>query len=192
MPWAGVSLPYSSPCAHRALIAVLTRFPETFPILCRSARPKIPGQQLPAERPRHAECTGKRPALLRLLPALLAGVKVRTPACQPCQRIGNKLVPGRDYAKQLGLGRAFPASHAGSHRGADMRHRGRSAICGQVYRVAESAAPVTLPGATLPGAALPGAALPGAVSATMSIFQPVSRAASRAFWPSLPIASDSW
>ena len=26
----------------------------------------------------------------------------------------------------------------------------------------------------------------------MSIRQPVSRAASRAFWPSLPIASESW
>jgi len=48
-------------------------------------------------------------------------VKVRTPASQLCQRIGNKLVPGRDYAKQLGLGRALPASHAGPHRGADMR-----------------------------------------------------------------------
>jgi hypothetical protein len=30
------------------------------------------------------------------------------------------------------------------------------------------------------------------VSGRMSIRQPVSRAASRAFWPSLPIASDSW
>ncbi len=30
------------------------------------------------------------------------------------------------------------------------------------------------------------------VSGRMSIRQPVSRAARRAFWPSLPIASDSW
>ena len=30
------------------------------------------------------------------------------------------------------------------------------------------------------------------VSDLMSIRQPVSRAASRAFWPSLPMASDSW
>ena len=80
MPWAGVSLPYSSPCAHRALIAVLTRFPETFPILRRFVRPKIPGNQLPAERSRHAQCTGKRPAMLCLLPASLAEVQVHTPA----------------------------------------------------------------------------------------------------------------
>ncbi len=31
-----------------------------------------------------------------------------------------------------------------------------------------------------------------AASDRMSIFQPVSRAASRAFWPSLPMASDNW
>ena len=129
--------------------------------------------------------------MLCLLPAPLTGVKVRAPASQPTRRIGNKLVPGRHDAKQLGLGRALPASYAHSHRSADMRHRGRSAICGQVYRVAESAAPATLSGAALSGAALSGAAA-GAVSETMSIFQPVSRAASRAFWPSLPIASDSW
>ena len=134
--------------------------------------------------------------MLCLLPAPLAGVKVRAPANQPTRRIGNKLAPGRHDAKQLGLSRTLPTSYARSHRGADMRHRGRSAICGQVYRVAESAAPATLSGATLSGAALSGAALSaaaaGAVSETMSIFQPVSRAASRAFWPSLPIASDSW
>jgi hypothetical protein len=69
-----------------------------------------------------------------------------------------------------------------------MRQRARSAVCGQVYRVAESAAPATLSGAPVAGS---GAAA-GAVSDTMSIFQPVSRAASRAFWPSLPIASESW
>jgi hypothetical protein len=32
----------------------------------------------------------------------------------------------------------------------------------------------------------------GWASDLMSIRQPVSRAASRAFWPSLPMASDSW
>jgi hypothetical protein len=32
----------------------------------------------------------------------------------------------------------------------------------------------------------------GATSGRMSMRQPVSFAASRAFWPSLPIASDSW
>src|SRR5215467_12437408 len=112
--------------------------------------------------------------MLCLFQAPQAGVKVRTPASQSRRRIGNKLVPGRHYAKQLGLGRALPASHAGSHRGADMRQRGRSAICVQVYRVAESAAPATLPGAavsgvasaTLPGAAVSGAATAGAVSDT--------------------------
>ena len=31
-----------------------------------------------------------------------------------------------------------------------------------------------------------------AASERMSMRQPVSRAASRAFWPSLPIASESW
>ena len=37
-----------------------------------------------------------------------------------------------------------------------------------------------------------GAALAASASLWMSMRQPVSRAASRAFWPSRPIASDSW
>lgn len=43
-------------------------------------------------------------------------------------------------------------------------------------------------------AAAAGAQAPScsSVSGRMSIFQPVSRAARRAFWPSLPIASESW
>jgi hypothetical protein len=176
----------------------LTRFPETFPsILCQSAWPKIPGKQLPAKRPRYVERTGERPAMLCLFPAPMVGVKVRAPARQPRQWVGDKLAPGRHYAQQLGLGRTFPASHAGTQRSADMRQRGRSAICGQVYRVAESAASAIFPavpasgaGGTAAGAG--GTAAAGAVSGTMSIFHPVSRAASRAFWPSLPIASESW
>lgn len=36
------------------------------------------------------------------------------------------------------------------------------------------------------------ASAPGAVSGLMSMRHPVSRAASRAFWPSRPMASDSW
>jgi hypothetical protein len=40
--------------------------------------------------------------------------------------------------------------------------------------------------------AAPAAAGAGAVSGRMSIRQPVSLAARRAFWPSLPIASESW
>ena len=38
----------------------------------------------------------------------------------------------------------------------------------------------------------PGNGQDGAVSERMSIRQPVSRAASRAFCPSRPMASDSW
>jgi hypothetical protein len=38
----------------------------------------------------------------------------------------------------------------------------------------------------------PAASASPSVSARMSIRQPVSLAASRAFWPSLPIARDSW
>jgi hypothetical protein len=41
-------------------------------------------------------------------------------------------------------------------------------------------------------AAAPGACGSTAVSDRMSIRQPVSFAANRAFWPSLPIASESW
>jgi hypothetical protein len=40
-----------------------------------------------------------------------------------------------------------------------------------------------------PGA---GAGAAASVSGRMSMRQPVSRAASRAFWPSRPIASESW
>ena len=49
-----------------------------------------------------------------------------------------------------------------------------------------------LPGRGRVGAQFSSRVPSASTSGRMSIRQPVSRAASRAFWPSLPIASDSW
>jgi hypothetical protein len=42
--------------------------------------------------------------------APLAQVQVRTAASQPRTGIGNNIIPVHHEAKQLGLGRTFPAS----------------------------------------------------------------------------------
>ena len=59
-----------------------------------------------AQRPR--DC----PAALGPYQAFLAGVQVRAPARPPRRRIGNYLIPYCHQAKQVGLGRAHPATHA--------------------------------------------------------------------------------
>jgi len=84
---------------------------------------------------------------------------------QPAARIGQNThllsgVSGRDDPQQFGDWRALPATHTGAYRL-------RTTYRGQVYPV-------------LPADAAPGWAL-DSVSGRMSIRQPVSRAANRAF-----------
>ncbi len=97
-------------------------------------------------------------------------VQVGTSAGQPVRRVGHdSTVPGH-HPQQLGRRSAPAAAHAGADRRAQA---GSSAGAGAgVDAGAGTASRVT--------------------SGRMSIRQPVSRAARRAFWPSLPMASDSW
>lgn len=129
---ADVSLWSSSPCAHRALIAVSTCFPTG----CRSCRSVLhampsgggPGRSrspaaevladLPGtQRAGRAQGTHQRPPALGKFEAPLTRVQVRTPARQARSGVGNDRVPGHHQTKQAGFGRSLPAAHAGAYRG---------------------------------------------------------------------------
>ncbi len=87
-------------------------------------------------------------------------------AGEPPLGVGDEGAGARDDTEQVGRVGADPAADAGSDRRA------------QAGLWASS-----------------GAGAGGGVRSTsgrMSIRQPVNRAASRAFWPSLPMASESW
>src|SRR5919112_2690848 len=120
------------------------------------------------------------------------GVQVRPTSRRPSLRIGDDLSAGApvvdDDTQQVCLGRSLPASHAGAdgrsraehgHGGPRSARDGGTDDRGRVYRSTPVASTAGPPGAC-------------ASSERMSMRQPVSRAASRAFCPSLPIASDSW
>jgi hypothetical protein len=145
-------------------------------------------------------------------------MQVRTPARQPGPRVGLDNVPSRYEAKQAGLNRTLLAAYTGTHRGhtrdMPLGSHGhydikstvsrRSVITGQTRAggAAEAAAARVKPtkrpdysGAWAVGPPLDetaGSSAETTASDLMSMRQPVSLAASLAFWPSLPIASDSW
>ena len=142
---------------------------------------------------------GKRLAALGSFQACQARVQVCTPARQPPGNIGNDLVSRRP---PRGSSRAWP--RATPH---PIQVRvGAPALPVPAYRAFAPAppavAPVTRPARRRRGPALastsgrvgtPAHAVPRRpVSARISMRQPVSRAARRAFCPSLPIASESW
>jgi hypothetical protein len=149
-------------------------------------------------------------------------VQPRTPPPEPVARVrnGDMTVAAldRDHSQQDGPARADPAADARADR--PLRGRSGRRLPGRLTGHTQSSAstrsnlPVFAPdpfahasagrltllpavpapavGATLvtePPAAAPA---PGATSGRMSIRQPVSFAASRAFWPSFPMASESW
>src|SRR6185437_14634692 len=90
--------------------------------------------------------------------------------------------PHQDRPRRLG-----PAAHAGA-----LRHMNRPSpgAIGLVNHTASLSRPHFATGqASVSWAAGSGS---WTVSGRMSIRQPVSLAASRAFWPSLPMARDSW
>lgn len=137
-----------------------------------------------AQRPR------ERPTPLREVEATTVAVQVCTPPGQPAADVGDNLTcsPGAfrlgsklggvndcHDTKQVGLVRTRSATHAGT-RDSPTCH---TQVHQTVYRVylptAESGVTARSP-----------------ESGRMSIRHPVSRAANRAFCPSLPIASDSW
>ena len=135
-------------------------------------------------------------------------MQIRTPTRQPGPQVGLDDVPSRYKAKQAGLDRTLLAAYTGTHRGhtRDMlfgsrghyshkstvsaRLASRPEACDQASEDGTAAArrtrrPTRGPD-TYSGAA------GTAASDLISMRQPVSLAASLAFCPSLPIASDSW
>jgi hypothetical protein len=133
-----------------------------------------------AERGRYAKRTRKRPAPLSQFEAGKTRMEVSTPTGQPCLVIGHEIVPGYHQAKQAGLGGAFPAANARTN-GRLLGSRGHSS----------SSLPVRKARGKYRYSAGSGAGSAGWASERISIRHPVSLAASRAFCPSLPIASDS-
>jgi hypothetical protein len=123
-------------------------------------------------------------------------MQVRTPARQPGSQVGLDDVPSCYEAKQAGLDRTLLAAYTGTQWGRtrDMPlgshghyiHKS-TASAGLWYRAYSGACAI---GSADERTAGPSAGT--AASDLMSMRQPVSLAASLAFWPSLPIASDSW
>jgi len=156
------------------------------------------GQELPeragGQWSRQAQCPRERPAPLRLLEAFPAEMQVGAPARQLRTGIRDDGAVSAHHTQQIGFGRTDPAPDTrpdrrhGHGRQGPSGHSGRKLTapghrpCRRVQLERRRSAPV------FPAAA--GSAT--WVSGRISIFQPVSRCASRAFWPSFPIASDSW
>ena len=127
---------------------------------------QLPAYQVGRQGRRDPEGTREGLAPLGQVEAGDDRVQVGAPAGQPVRRVGHdSTVPGH-HPQQLGRRGAPAAAHAGADRRAQAgSSAGAAAGAGTASRV---------------------------TSGRMSIRQPVSRAARRAFWPSLPMASDSW
>jgi hypothetical protein len=121
------------------------------------------------ERGGDPQGTGEGAPALGLGQAGGVRVQVRAAAGQPAGRVGHQPAVDSDDAEQLADGRLAAAADAGPHR-AEGGHGAQVGL------------------GALSGAGAP----PTGTSGRMSMRHPVSRAASRAFWPSRPIASESW
>ena len=147
------------------VLSVLLERPAEAGAVERSLGPQRPGQS--------SSSVGQLDALER-------GVQVRPAPRQPSSPVDDHLATNRYDPKEVGLRRALPAPRTGADRGGTLPDRRVYS-----YRVY----PTSPPAAAAGGGVSPPT---GSASDRMSIRQLVSRAASRAFWPSLPIASDSW
>lgn len=120
------------------------------------------------ERTVQAQGPGERTTPLSELEAPESRVHVGTTTREPPARIGDNTALDRHHAQQVSHGRPAPASHAQALRGRRIRPTGLA------HATPSLSSPV------------------GWASLRMSIRHPVSRAASRAFCPSLPMARESW
>jgi hypothetical protein len=139
-------------------------------------------QRSQVQRTGYAQCSRQRLGPLGAVQALLARVEACASTWQSTTDVRDSSPGDRDDPNQVRRGGSIAASHAHSNNGA--RRHGRTAH-GRVYPVAHPSTSAAL------GGGEPGA-IPIAASDRMSMRQPVRRAARRAFWPSRPIASDSW
>ena len=131
-------------------------------------------------------------------------MQIRTPARQPGPRVGLDNVPSRYEAKQAGLDRTLLAAYTGTHRrhtrdmllGSRGHYSNKSTVSARLrYRAGtgQTAQP-SGDGTAGPAEDLTAGSSAGKTAASdlISMRQPVSLAASLAFCPSLPIASESW
>lgn len=136
------------------------------------------------ERTWHAQRTGQHPAPLG--PGQTRGnrMQVGTATAAPARQVRDEYLPVGDHAEQLGFRRPLPAPHTGTDR-LQMTRPMQHYLGGAQRDSADG-------GAAGGGGGGGGGGLSGSTSGRMSIRQPVSRAARRAFCPSRPIASESW
>ncbi len=183
-----------------------------FPTIGYSRAPSSPpggdelGQQICVRNPGHPQRAPKCSAALRQCETCRIEVYVRTPARPSVIRVRHDpLIQSGDDPQQLGGWCATPATHTGAHRGRATYHSTslpwlrRKRLAGSHVINGYSAAAVvgdstgtTNAAPASADAACVGVCVTTSVSGLMSIRHPVSRAASRAFWPSRPMASESW
>ena len=149
-------------------------------------------------------CTGdaqrstEGPPPQRCREATLIGVQPGTPArVRACciNGDGNWTVPRRHghHSEQFDGQLSLPAADARSHRrGACVSGQTLALDHRSVYVTAGRPKTKVLLTAGARPTQLASGVSGAAASLRMSMRHPVSRAANRAFWPSLPIASDSW
>ena len=113
------------------------------------------------------------------------GMQIRTAPWQLSSPVDDECAINRYYPKEVGFRRAEPAAHTGAHRN-EALPSGKVYLSG-CYRPSPPAAAAL----SLPASAVAATACTGSASERMSMRQPVRRAASRAFCPSLPIARES-
>jgi hypothetical protein len=161
-----------------------------------------------AQRTLDPQGPGERSTAKREVEALGPGVQVRSPAGSPATRIGDGLEAGSsvagDDSQQFSLGGPLPTTDTGAD---DVNGHATARYAGSVRDPPRTSLPADRPctepaghtrslrlpsGRRAPQPDVASAGATGASSERMSIRQPVSRAASRAFCPSLPIANDSW
>jgi hypothetical protein len=116
-----------------------------------------------------------------------------TRALQPTQERRGFFPGSGSSARAVIALQVYPVTVPGARAEVHRQRRPGNRVAYQASAAASAAGAVSPAGAVsaaeVRGA---GADAPTAPSERMSIRQPVSRAASRAFWPSLPMASDSW
>ena len=129
------------------------------------------------ERTGHPQRAWKGPTAVGQLQAGEVAVQVGAPTGQLPAGVGDERTVLDHQPQQIGRVRPLPAAHAGADRRC---HQAQPALS---VGTASTAVASTAVASMVPGRA---------TSGWMSMRQPVSRAASRAFWPSLPMANDSW
>ena len=146
----------------------------------------VPPHQGVVERSGQAQGPGERSPTLGEVEAGGRGVDVRPSAGLPCLGVGEQDSIDGDQAQQVGLDGRDPAPDTRAD-GTRRTHR-RSDVVESTASGQASSPPFT----AAVSAAVACSSATGAASERMSMRQPVSRAASRAFWPSLPMARESW